>query len=122
MRFWLLLLFAGSAFGHEMTPAYPKLVPSYIPGILKTDMEMFNRRADVEFYEIGVFDKEWNTVPFVTAYKILRLKYLGHVKFEVFIKAEDARSAYYICSKSKLRSEVSNTPMVSSRICSKVKD
>ena len=70
----------------------------------------------------SVFDKEWNTVPFVTAYKILRLKYLGHVKFEVFIKAEDARSAYYICSKSKLRSEVSNTPMVSSRICSKVKD
>ena len=54
-------------------------------------MEMFNRRKDVEYYEIGVFDEEWKPVPFVTSYKILKLNYLSHVKFDVYMNAKHAR-------------------------------
>ena len=43
-------------------------------------MEMFNKRKDVKWYEIGVFDEEWKAIPFVTSYKILEVKYLNHVK------------------------------------------
>ena len=79
----LSLLLCSNAIAHEMTPTYPKWGSSYIAGVKKTTMEMFNRRKDVEYYEIGVFDKEWKPVPFVTSYKIINLKYLSNVKFEV---------------------------------------
>lgn len=84
-------------------------------------MEMFNRRADVEWYEIGVFDKEWKSVPFVTSYKILKIKYLSHVKFDVYITAKNLNSAEYICSTSKLRGNDDNKPMIASKICSRFK-
>jgi hypothetical protein len=115
-----LLLVAG-AYAHEMTPAYPKLEPSYVSGVHRASLEMFNRREDVQFYEIGVFSKDWEPVPFVTAYAIMKLDYLRRVKFDVYIRNEDVARAAYVCSKSKLRSDTSNITAVSSRICSKFK-
>ena len=106
---------------HEMTPAYPKLVPSHVSGVYKASLEMFNRRADVQFYEIGVFEDNWKPVPFVSAYKVINLDYLGHVKFDVYIREEDVKYATYVCSMSKLRGEPAKAPVVSSRICSKLK-
>lgn len=117
----ILVTMATSAVAHEMTPTYPKLQPSHIQGILKTSMKMFNKRADVEYYEIAVFDKDFEPVPFVTSFNIIKLKYLNHVKFDVFIREADRKRAVYICSKSKLRSEENVRTAVSSRICSKIK-
>lgn len=117
----LILLFALSAQAHEMTPAYPKLEPSHVDGVKKATMEMFNRRSDVSFYEIGVFTEKWQSVPFVTSYTIVKLDYLKKVRFEVYIRDEDAKFATYICSQSKLRNDASKAPMVSSKICSKIK-
>lgn len=109
------------ATAHEMTPTYPTLEPSHLDGVYKTTMEMFNKRQDVEYYEIGVFDKDFNPIPFVSSYHVFKLKYLGHVMFDVYIRKEDVKNAVYICSKSKLRKEDSVRTAVSSRICSKFK-
>jgi len=117
----MLACFAGAASAHEMTPTYPKLEPSHLDGVSKTTMQMFNKRADVEYYEIGVFDKDFNPVPFVSSYNILKIEYLGHVTFDVYIRKSDISRAVYVCSRSKLRKDDSARTAVSSRICSKFK-
>jgi len=114
----LIVLLCGNAIAHEMTPTYPKWSVSHIQGVNKTTMEMFNRRKDVEYYEIGVFDEEWKPVPFVTSYRILNIKYLSRVKFDVYMSAKHSARAEYICSISKLRGE---NVMIASKICSRFK-
>lgn len=117
----LSLLLCTSVAAHEMTPTYPKWNPSYIEGVHKTTMEMFNTRTDVQYYEIGVFDEEWKPIHFVTDYKILKLDYLNHVKFDVYISSKNKDKAEYICSLSKLKGDNTNKTMVSSKICSRFK-
>jgi|TARA_R110000765_G_scaffold217846_1_gene322459 hypothetical protein len=104
-----------------MTPTYPKWGVSHIAGISKTTMEMFNKRADVKWYEIGVFDEDWKPIPFVTSYKVIELDYLRSVKFDVYITSENKDKAEYICSLSKLRGNNTNKPMIASKICSRFK-
>jgi hypothetical protein len=117
----MLAFTVGAVHAHEMTPTYPKLGLSHLDGILKTTMKMFNKRDDVEYYEIGVFDENFEPVPFVTAYNIIKIRYLGHVTFDVYIREKDQDRAVYICSRSKLRKEDSARTAVSSKICSKIK-
>ena len=116
---WLLL--CGSVTAHDMTPTYPEWKMSFIPSAKMTTMQLFNKRQDVQWYQIGVFDKEWNQLPFVSRYKILRVKYLSRVKFDVYISDEHLDKAEYICSTSKLRGEDNFKPIVESRICSRFK-
>ena len=117
----ILMMLFGNAYAHEMTPTYPKLEPAFVSGVYKATMEMFNKRQDVEWYEIGVFDEDFNSIPFVSSFKLLNLNYLGHVKFDIYIRESDKNRATYVCSKSKLRKEDSTKTAVSSRICSKFK-
>ena len=123
MKKWIImfLLVSFPALAHEMTPTYPKLSPSHLDNVYKTTMEMFNKRDDVEYYEIGVFDEDFNPIPFVTAYEIIKLRYLGHVTFDVYIRKSDVSRATYICSISKLRKEDKPKTAIASRICSKFK-
>jgi hypothetical protein len=104
-----------------MTPTYPKWDVSHVQGISKTQMQLFNKRKDVEYYEIGVFDEGWEPVPFVSAFKLMHLKYLGHATFDVYIRNVDVPRAEYICSKSKLRGDDTGTTLVSSKVCSRFK-
>lgn len=104
-----------------MVPTYPKLKPSHIDGVYGTTMQMFNKRADVEYYEIGVFDKDFNPIPFVTSYNVIKINYLGHVTFDVYIREKDKNKATYVCSKSKLRKDNKVRTAITSRICSKFK-
>ena len=116
------LLLALPVQAHEMVPTYPRLEVSHVDGLLKATMKMFNKRADVEYYEVGVFDKDFNPVPFVTAYNVFKLEYLGHVTFDVYIRAQDRDRAVYVCSKSKIRKDSTTKTAISSKICSKFKD
>tara|TARA_R110002020_G_scaffold5418_2_gene22620 strand:+ start:57 stop:428 length:372 start_codon:yes stop_codon:yes gene_type:complete len=116
---WLLL--CGSVAAHDMTPTYPKWKMSFIPSAKMTTMQVFNKRSDVQWYQIGVFDKEWKPIPFVTRYKILNIKYLHRVKFDVYVNEENAKVAEYICSTSKLRGNDDFKPIVESKICSRFK-
>ena len=109
------------ALAHEMTPTYPEWRPSHIEGVYKTSLKMFNKRRDVEYYEIGVFDKDWKPLQFVSQYRLFKMEYLAHVEFDVYISAADKIKAEYICSKSKLRLLSEKKSMVSSRICSRFK-
>ena len=116
---WVLL--SSSVVAHDMTPTYPEWKMSFIPSAKMTTMQVFNKRQDVQWYQIGVFDKEWNQLPFVSRYKILRVKYLSRVKFDVYISDEHLDKAEYICSTSKLRGNDNFKPIVESRICSRFK-
>ena len=116
---WLLL--CGSVAAHDMTPTYPEWKMSFIPSAKMTTMQIFNKRADVEWYQIGVFDKEWNSIPFVTRYKILNIKHLQRVKFDVYVNKTNTELAEYICSTSKLRGNDDFKPIVESKICSRFK-
>ena len=116
---WVLL--SSSVVAHDMTPTYPEWKMSFIPSAKMTTMQIFNKRADVEWYQIGVFDKEWNSIPFVTRYKILNIKHLQRVKFDVYVNKTNADLAEYICSTSKLRGNDNFKPIVESRICSRFK-
>ena len=116
-----LIILSSQAAAHEMTPTYPKWEPSHVNGVYKTTMEMFNKRDDVEWYEIGVFDKNWNPVNFVTSYRLFQMPHLSRVKFDVYVATPDVAVAEYICSKSKLRLISEQKTMVASRVCSRFK-
>jgi len=123
MAKWIImfLLVSFPALAHEMTPTYPKLEPSHLDNVYKTTMEMFNKREEVEYYEIGVFDAEWKPIPFVTKYEIIKIRYLGHVTFDIYIRKQDVSRATYVCSMSKLRKDGTTKTAIASRICSKFK-
>ena len=110
-----------NAASHDMTPTYPKWKMSFIPSAKMTTMQVFNKRSDVQWYQIGVFDKDWQPIPFVTRYKIINIKYLKRVKFDVYVNEENAKLAEYICSTSKLRGNDDFKPIVESKICSRFK-
>ena len=117
----MLVSLVSVANAHEMTPTYPKLEPSHLDGVVKTTMQMFNKRQDVEYYEIGVFDSDFEPVPFVTSYNTIRIRYLSTVTFDVYIRKNDIGRATYICSRSKLRKDTQVRTAIASTICSKIK-
>lgn len=118
----LTLLFVSSMVqSHEMVPTYPKWKPGLYPGVLETTIEIFNKRSDVEYYEIGVFDKDWQPVYFVADYKVFKLKYLSSISIDVYIAKENRDKVEYICSRSKIRSSSDTRTAVSSKICSRLK-
>ena len=84
-------------------------------------MTLFNARDDVEYYEFGVFDAEWNKVPFAIQNKIMRFKHLEKKKVDIYIREKDSKDAVYICSKSKLLVDGGSKTSIISRICSKIK-
>ena len=119
----LFLFFINTVEAHEFTPAYPKLRESFIAGVWTTELKLFNKRKEVEYYEFGVFDKNWNSVRFATPQRVEKIPYLTTEIIEFYIKDEDLADAVYICSTSKIVKvkKLGMTPHVSSRICSKIK-
>lgn len=117
----LLLIFTSKAIAHEMVPTYPVLSPSHLDGLVKTTMTVFNKRPEVDYYEIGVFTEEWKPLPFVSNYKIFKVPYLSTVSFDIYLRNQDRYKVTYICSKSKLKKANASRTAISSRICSKVK-
>ena len=103
-----------------MSPTYPKWSDSYLDNLIVTRVRVFNQRNDVEYYEIGVFDKDMKPIPFVSQYDIRGIKYHNYAEFTVYLNDKYKDDAKYICSKSML-TELKSTGVVS-RICSKFKD
>lgn len=111
----------GIANAHEMTPAYPKMEPSMYSGVWVAKLKMFNRRQDVEYYQLSVYDEEWNPVEFVSSEVIWYMPYLSRKNIEVYVREKDVSKVTYICTMSKIfRSEKTET-VISSTICSKIK-
>lgn len=124
MRFLLSLAFlvsVNSAYAHEMTPTYPELKPSFVEGIYGTSLVIFNRRKDINYYEISVFDNNWNPISFATSSKIIKINYLEKKYFDLYIRSKDLNRTKYICSTSKIQKNTITSATVASKICSKVK-
>lgn len=124
MKYWMIaaaMLFANVAAAHEMTPAYPKFESMYLNGVLRTTMKIWNRREDASYYEINVYDEEWNEISFTTVDKIVRVGYLETKSFEIYIREEDLEKVEFICSTSKLLKKEVNYTGITSKICSRVK-
>lgn len=117
----LLTFLASGVQAHEMTPTYFKLQPSYLEGISVTTLHMFNRRADVVYYEFKVYDKDWKAIPFASKERLLKISYLGQTDVEIYVKNDDIRSITYICSESKILKEDVESTTISSKVCSKIK-
>lgn len=123
MRFIIaLLLSATIASAHEMVPTYPAWWnATEANGLLKTNLSIWNRRKDVTYYEIEVFDRNFNPMQFATQEKVIKVNYLQRKIFSIYIKIDDRDNVTYICTRSRLLKDDVQTSGVSSRICSKIK-
>jgi len=123
MRFIIALLaFANSAYAHEMTPTYFDIKPSFVDGISVIEMSFWNRRQDVTYYEIDVFDSEWNSISFAASNKLLYVEYLNKKNFDIYVKDNDKDDVYYVCTVSKILKSSETSTGIASRICSRVNE
>lgn len=121
MRFVIALLLGltcGSAMAHELTPTYFDLKPSIYAAVYSTTVTMFNRRVDVNYYQIDVYDADWKAIPFAASEKVIKMNYLQRMKIELFFRKEDVRRVVYICTRSKIL-KGSGPAVIASNICSK---
>jgi len=119
---WLLIsLFATQAYAHEMTPTYFKLKPSLYDNIYETQLQLFNKREDVEYYEVEVYDEEFNPIVFASKDKVFRVPTYSKYVMDVYIRRKDLDEVTYICTSSKLLKENVGSTGVTSRICSRLK-
>ena len=115
------LLIASNAAAHELTPTYPKFEMSYINNVYVTTLKMWNRREDVSYYQIGVFDEEWNPVPYAASERLIKMEYLGQKSFDIYIHKKDLTKVEFICTTSKLLKQDVESTGVTSRVCSRIK-
>jgi hypothetical protein len=114
------LLISSSAAAHEMTPTYVEFKPSYVDGVYVTTINLWNRRNDVEYYEISVLDQMWKKIAFATRDRIIKIPHLSKEKIDIYIKQDDIEDVEFICTSSKqLKSDVKSTG-VRSMICSRI--
>lgn len=118
----IISLFAGVLKAHEMTPTYFKFRHSASKQIYQTSLSLFNRREDQQFYQVSVYDKDFNHIPFASKTRLIKLKVHTKQKFTVFIKKEDLDDVVYICTESKTPKGQLESTGITSRICSKRKE
>lgn len=117
----ILLMIGGYANAHQFLPTYPTFQYSFIEGVMYTKMQLFNKRKDIEYYELSVFDADWNPVTFASENKIIRINYLQTKDVNVYVKKEEIKKVTYICTESKIKKESVQNTVISSKICSKVR-
>lgn len=117
-----LIFLSGYASAHEWTPTYPKLEQSFVQSVLVAKMKLYNNRKNVNYYEISVWDEDWNPIRFSTgSNSVIKISYLQRKGVDVYIRKQDKDQATYICSQSKSILDNENITFISSRICSKIK-
>lgn len=123
LRYVLLLLvwIGGPVNAHQFTPTYPKFGPSFVSGVSQTRMVLFNKRQDVEYYEVGVFTNEWLPVSFASESRFVNAKYLETKTINIYVRDDDLPRVTYICTESRIRRNDAKGTVISSKICSKVK-
>jgi hypothetical protein len=122
---FILFTFLGFIFGeyaqaHEQTPAYPRVVSSHVNGVVKVQLRLLNRRKEINYYEIGLFDTDFNELEFSTQNKIIKISYGEKTDFDVYLRKSDLDKAVYICTASKILKSNKSRAVVSSIVCSKL--
>ena len=116
----IFLGWATAVSAHEMTPAYPIVKPSHVTGVVKVDLSLFNSREEINYYEIGLYDLNWNSIPFSAVYRIIKVGYKERKNFSVYIRKSDLDEAVYVCTTSKIRRQITTRTLISSKICSRL--
>ena len=116
----IFLGWATAVSAHEMTPAYPIVKPSHVTGVVKVDLSLFNSREEINYYEIGLYDLNWDRIPFSAVYRIIKVGYKERKNFSVYIRESDLDEAVYVCTTSKIRRQLEAKTLVSSKICSRL--
>jgi hypothetical protein len=119
--FILLIGIAGHVNAHQFLPTYPTFEYSFVEGVVQTKMQLFNKRKEIEYYELSVYDADWKPLSYATESKIVKIQYLQTKDITIYIKKEDLKRIKYICSESKIQKDNIQNTVVSSRICSKIK-
>lgn len=114
------VFFSTAANAHEWTPTYPKFEPSFVDGVVVTTMKLFNKREDARFYEVSVYDKDWNQIPFATSSKIIEMSYLETKNIDIYITEKQCDFIEYICTTSRLVEGEVKSSGINTKICSKV--
>ena len=83
----------GGLSAHQFTPTYPEIETSYIPGVSVVNMSIFNSRQEIDWYSIGVYDSNWNSIAF--NYPTLGEK----IYLCTFVKVTPVRSLIYVQSQ-----------------------
>lgn len=120
-RVVILLLLSSWVSAHELTPTYPSWSETLNPEVLSTKVTLFNRRQDVQFFAVGIYDNDWQKVPFAASDRLLRVPYLEARELRVYIQKEQIGRAVYICTRSKILKGIQKLSAVSSTICSKTR-
>jgi len=113
-------MLGGYAQANEQTPAYPKIAPSHVNGVVKVQLQFLNRRKEINYYEIGLFDKNFDELNFTTQNKIIKIGYGEKTDFDVYFRKSDLDKAVYICTASKILKSNKSRAVVSSIVCSKL--
>ena len=86
-------------------------------------MKLFNKRKEISYYEIEAFDKDWQPLPIGIGFNsIIQIDYLETKEVPVYLAKNAAKRALYVCSKSKILKGQTNKTVLSSKICSKIKN
>ena len=111
-----------SVSAHEMTPTYFDITPSFIDGVSRIEMSIFNKREDVRYYEIQVFDDEWNLIESRTGRNnLVQLEYLEKKVIDIYISESQEENVELVCSVSKILSADVDSSALRSRICSRIR-
>lgn len=124
LRYVLIMcmaLIGGDVYAHQFLPTYPKFQNSFIDGVMYTKMQLFNKRKEVEYYELSVYDDNWNKISFASETKLIRISYLQTKDVNVYVKKQDLFKVTYICTESKHQRENVQVAVIATQICSKVK-
>lgn len=118
---FLVILLSGQVSAHQWTPTYPKFEPSYVDGIWRARMTLYNARKDISYFEISVFDDDWEKIPFATTAEIVKVPYLSRKRIDIHIREQDRNKVRYLCTQSKILTRAEKATVIDSRICSKIK-
>lgn len=119
--FFLIVLSSGQINAHELTPTYIKLRQSYVENVLTTRVNLWNGRADVLYYKLNVYNKDWEKVPFFALPgDVVKVDFTERMKLDVFIGAPEAANAVYVCTRSQILKGLKQKTVISSKICSKI--
>ena len=116
-----MMLMSVAVSAHELTPTYPVIESAYLTGVSTIKMSLWNRRNDAKYYEINVYDVDWNPVDFATTERLMKVEYLERKSFDIYIRDDDKDKVEYICTVSKQLKEDVKSSGIKSRICSRMK-
>lgn len=114
-------IISTNAAAHEMTPTYPVFKQSFVAGVSRTTLKLWNRRDDASYYEFQVYDENWKPIKFATERKIVKILYLQSRSIDIYVREGDVARVEFICSKSRLLKKDVKSTGINSRVCSRVK-